>query len=155
MGTMHSPWTVFKDSSIVRIQQVINVKQYFKLSTWQLCGIMTPIVVEVNYMGCNWEKPNLNMFKEHMDLWDGYWSWDSLHDQRCQGDSAALGTGTRDSNDVNILSYILSLSFPLSCAPLSSLFLSISVLIAYLCITLSLSALFYILCRWAFPTWRA
>lgn len=95
------------------------------------------------------------MFKEHMDLWDGYWSWDSLHDQRCQGDSAALGTGTRDSNDVNILSYILSLSFPLSCAPLSSLFLSISVLIAYLYITLTLSSLFYILCRWAFPPWRA
>lgn len=66
------------------------------------------------------------MFKENMDLWERYCSWDSSHDQRCQGDSAALGNGTRDLSAIYILSYILSLSFPLSCAPLSSPSLSLS-----------------------------
>lgn len=44
-----------------------------------------------------------------MALWEGYWSWDSSHDQRCQGGSSALGTRIRDQNGINILSYSLYL----------------------------------------------
>lgn len=42
---------------------------------------------------------------------------DSSHNQRNQDNSATLGTGTRNSNAINIASHILSLSFPPSFAP--------------------------------------
>lgn len=77
--------------------------------------------------------------------------------QRNQGNSVIPGTGTRDSDTINIVSHILSISFPPSFAlylPFSflSLILSlhspspISVSVAHLCITLSLSSLFCLLC---------
>ena len=87
-----------------------------------------------------------------MALWEGYyWSWESSHYQRCEGDSAVweLQTGTWT---LSTFSLVVSL-FP---SLLRSAFLPFSFCLFLLQlptpVTLRLSSLFFsILCRWDFP----